>query len=564
MRGTISVAFKQHVYSPDAVFTLAVSHPRLPHQSAMTSLVRWAFLLTALSLLHGCGRESGSVHPTEVALRRGLGGEPASLDPSAATDSFSVEVVQDLYEGLLREGPDGKIIPAVASSWSVDKQGTRYTFELRSDARWSNGQPVRAKDFVAAWQRVVDPKVGSPVSNNLRLIEGAAAIISGRSSPTTLGVIATSDNELIIQLDQPAPYFPQLLAHSSTFPVFSDGAARSHNASTWVSNGAYVLSEWRPGTRLDLVKNEMYWDSANVQIAKVQYLIATDQYAQFAQYRAGQLDITDTIPTNALADLRAEHPMEVVIAPYSAVAYYGLNMTAPPLAGNLKLRQALSMSINRQRLVEALAAGQVAAFAIVPPGIWNYDPIPLGWRDLPDSERIAEAKRLYKEAGYSTAEPLHLRLLLNSNPSIRQTATLIAAMWKEDLGVDTSLTDEEFKVFLQSRRDKKRWDVLRLAWNADYNDASNFLDIFRSGSANNDTGYANPAFDAILNTAGTTSDADARREVLQTAEKMLLADHATIPLYFFVSKHLVKPYVVGFKPNPFDRIRSQSLTIATH
>ena len=530
----------------------------------MNTQILLPMTLLGILLLNGCGPEPASLGNATSTLRRGLSGEPASLDPAAATDNFSVQVIQDLYEGLLQESPQGEIIPAVASSWKVDERGTTYTFELRSNARWSNGQPVRAKDFVSAWQRVVDPATGSPVSNDLRVIAGAAAIISGKSSPSTLGVLATSDKQLVVKLDQPAPYFPQLCAHSSTFAVFSDVAARSHDEKTWVSNGAYVLTDWRPGTRLDLVKNKMYWNSANVPIEKVQYVIATDQYSQFAQYRAGQLDITDAIPSNALTTLRAEHPSEVVIAPYSAVAYYGLNLTAPPLAENPKLRQALSMSINRQRLVDTLAAGQVAAFSIVPPGIWNYYPTSLEWQNLPDSERILEAKRLYAEAGYSPAKPLHLRLLLNSGPSIRQTATLVAAMWKEDLGVDTTLTDEEFKVFLQSRKDEKRWDVLRLAWNADYNDASNFLDVFRSGSVNNDTKYANPQFDEMLDRAGMTSDAGARQQMLRKAEQILLADYVTIPLYFFVSKHLVKPYINGLQPNPFDRIRSQSLTLAPH
>ena len=529
----------------------------------MTSSVL-TFALAALLLLQGCSEHSSPAEKMEVVLRRGLGGEPSSLDPAAAVDSFSVQLVQDLYEGLVREGPNGEIIPGVASSWEVSPSGTKYTFHIRPSARWSNGQSVRARDFVAAWQRVVDPKLGSLVSNDLRLVAGAAAIISGESSPSTLGAVAINDEEFVVELDQPAPYFLQLLAHPSTFPVFSDVAARSHDASGWVSNGAYVLSEWHPGTRLDLSKNEKYWDHAEVHIQRVQYQIATDQYAQFAAYRAGQLDLTDTIPANALSALLTEHPDEVVIAPYSAIAYYGLNMTAPPFANNLKLRQALAMSIDRRRLVGVLALGQVPAFAFVPPGIWNYDSVPLGWKDLSDVERVTAAKRLYKEAGYSTTQPLRLRLLLNSNPSIKQTANLVAAMWREELGVETTLTDEEFKVFLQSRRDKKRWDVLRLAWNADYNDASNFLDIFRSNSVNNDTGYSNSSFDTILDRATTTLDPSRRRGILEDAEKVMLADYAAIPLYFFVSKHLVKPYVVGFKANPFDRIRSQSLTIVPH
>jgi oligopeptide transport system substrate-binding protein len=520
-------------------------------------------LLTTLAVF-GCGNHPSPSTQAGAILRRGLGGEPASLDPSNAADTFSVQVVQDLYEGLLREKPNGDIEPAIATSWTVDASGTTYKFELRPNARWSNGQPVRAQNFVAAWQRVVDPKQGSSVSNDLRLIAGAAEIISGKSAPSSLGAVATNDNELVVRLEQPAPYFPQLLAHSSTFPVFSDASARSHGAKDWVSNGAYVLTDWRPGSRLDLAKNEQYWDRARVQIQRVQYQIAPDQYAQFAAYRAGQLDLTDTIPSNALSSLQAEHPSEVVIAPFSAVAYYGLNMTAPPFAKNSKLRMALGMAVDRRRLVDALAAGQVEAFGFVPPGIWNYNAANIEWKDLPDSERVAEAKRLYREAGYSTERPLHLQLLLNSNPSIKQTATLVAAMWKQELGVETTITDEEFRVFLRSRRDKKRWDVVRLSWNADYNDASNFLDIFRSDSANNDTGYSNPSFDAKLDTAAHTLDPNARSALLESAERLMLSDAPAIPLYFYVSKHLVKPYVIGLTPNPFDRIRSQSLTISAH
>lgn len=528
----------------------------------MPNRIRWMLgLLTTLAVC-GCGNHTAPATQEGSILRRGLGGEPASLDPSAAADTFSVQVVQDLYEGLLREAANGETEPAVATAWTLDASGTTYSFKLRSSARWSNGEPVRAQNFVTAWQRVVDPKTGSSVSNDLRPIAGAAEIISGKAPPSSLGVVAVNDNELLVKLSHPTPYFPQLLAHSSTFPVYSDASARSHSAKDWVSNGAYVLADWRPGSRLDLTKNEQYWDRDRVQIQKVQYQIAPDQYVQFAAYRAGQLDLTDTIPPNALSSLQAEHPSEVVIAPYSAVAYYGLNMTAPAFAKNPKLRIALGMAIDRRRIVDALAAGQVEAFGFVPPGIWNYNSAKIEWENLPDSEREAEAKRLYRESGYSIERPLHLQLLFNSNPAIKQTATLVAAMWHEQLGVQTTLTDEEFRVFLESRKDKKRWDVLRLSWDADYNDASNFLDIFRSDSANNDTGYSSTSFDAALNRAANTLDPDARRVLLESAEKLMLSDAPAIPLYFYVSKHLVKPYVLGLTPNSFDRIRSQSLSLA--
>lgn len=527
-----------------------------------------ALLLVALlGELFGCSRspESPRHEPNSIIeLRRGLAGEPASLDPAAASDTFSTQVIQDLYEGLTAVSPEGKVIPGVASSWTVDLTGTRYTFHLRPTAKWSNGQAVHAQQFVAAWERVLDPTKGSPVSNDLRLIVGASGIISGEAPSSSLGVTAPSDDILIVNLVQPAPYFPQLLSHSAAFPIYTDASARSHEANTWVSNGPFTLSRWLPGTGLELRKNPAYWDRDNVKIERVDYQISPDQNAQFAAYRAGELDMTDTVPPNAIASIRAERPQELVIAPYLATAYYGLNFATPPLKGNLKLRKALTMAIDRKRLVTSLALGQKEAYGFVPPGILDYEPQHWDWEKLSDSNRIAEAQRLYAEAGYSRAKPLRLRLLFNSNPSIKQTAIMVAAMWKETLGIDTVLTDEEFRVFLQTRHDKHQWDVLRLAWNADYNDASNFLGIFRGGSSSNDTGYSNPAFDNILENAAKTSDSAVRRGLLEKAERFMLADYPIVPLYFLVSKRLVKPYVLGVKPNALDRVESKMLVVLPH
>jgi oligopeptide transport system substrate-binding protein len=499
-----------------------------------------------------------------LVLRRGLGGDPASLDPAGATDTFSTQVLQDLYEGLTSESPTGDVLPGVASSWTVDATGTQYTFQLRSDARWSNGKRVRAGEFVTAWRRVVDPKQGSPVSDDLRLLAGAADILAGRSTPDTLGVAAPSDDVLTVKLIQPAPYFPQLLTHSATFPIYSDSSARAHGPSGWVSNGPYVLSAWQPATRLELSRNEAYWDRLNVHIPRIQYQVVPDQNSQLAIYRAGQIDITDTVPSNAIPSLRSQHLKELVLAPYLATAYYALNLSSPPFSSNLKLRKALAMAIDRQRLVTALAFGQVGAYGFVPPGTWNYDPQYWPWRDLNDADRIAEARQLYIEAGYSSSTPLRLRLLFNTSPAIKQTAIIVASMWKEELGIETELIDEEYRVFLQSRHDRKRWEVVRMGWIADYNDATNFLNIFREGSPNNDPDYLNTSYTQLLDEAAHAPDAKIRRDQLELAERVMLADYPVIPLYYFVSKRLVKPYVLGVHPNPLDRVPSKGLTIAPH
>jgi oligopeptide transport system substrate-binding protein len=543
-----------------------ISQVVVEHAVMHRNLVLFGILIAGLIALSSCNQRATPVANESVhsVLRRGLGGEPSTLDPAAAVDTFSTQLIQDLYEGLTVESASGAVAPGIASSWRVDQSGTKYTFQLRPDALWSNGKRIRAQDFVTAWERVLDPKQGSPVANDLLLIVGAGEIIAGQSPPTSLGVSTPSDDVLVINLVQPAPYFPQLVAHSSAFPIYSEESARSHDSSNWVSDGPYVLKNWQPGTRIELKRNKQYWDEKAVRVETVQYQFASDQNAQFAAYRAGQLDMTDTIPSNAIASIRKEHPNEVVIAPYLGTAYYGLNFARHPFAGNRKLGQALAMAIDRDRLVNALALGQIGAFGIVPPGTWNYTPQKMGWEALSAADRISTARRLFSEAGYSPQIPLSLRLLSNSNPEIKQTALIVAAMWKEVLGVETEFTDEEFRVYLQSRHDKTRWDVVRLAWNADYNDASNFLEIFRSNSANNDTGYSNRSFDKLLDSAGNSADPTFRRNLLESAERTALEDYPAIPLYFYVSKRLVKPYVAGVKPNALDRVYSKSISILPH
>jgi oligopeptide transport system substrate-binding protein len=523
-------------------------------------LILFSYMLFGL---WSCGNQSDPVGSAQV-LRRGLAGEPASLDPATAADNFSFQVLQDLYEGLTVEAASGEVLPGVASSWSVDSTGTEYTFRLRNNARWSNGQPVRAQEFVFAWRRLLEPGRGSQVSDDLRLIARAPEIIAGHLPPSALGAYAPSDDVLVVQLERPAPYLPQMLTHSATFPIYSETSARSHTPEAWVSNGPYVLSRWLPGTRVELVRNSSYWDRANVHIAKVEYQVAPDQNSQLAQYRAGQLDMTDIVPPNAIPWIQAEHSRELVVSPFLATAYFGLNLSTSIFASNLPLRKALAMAIDRKRIAAAQGFGQPPAYGFLPPGIWNYKPQNWQWAAFDDDDRIAEAKRLYKAAGYTSDKPLHIRLLFNSNTVIKQTAILIAAMWKETLGIETEFTEEEYRVFLQSRHDKARWEVARLGWTADFNDASNFLDTFRKNSPNNDAGYANTSFDILLDEAARTQDSGTRRQLLEAAERVMLDDYPILPLYFFVSKRMVKSYVHGVRPDPLDRLTSKTLSMAVH
>jgi oligopeptide transport system substrate-binding protein len=528
-------------------------------------LVKVAPLLIVLTLFAGCHPETGNNHEAltnRTTLRRGIGGEPSSLDPGVASDTFSYEVIRDVYEGLATESADGQILPGVASYWSVDQTGTEYTFNLRHDAKWSNGVPVRAQDFIVAWRRVVDPKHASQVADFFRPIAHAAEIISGRLPPDQLGVRAPRDDILVVQLEKPAPYFLQLLTLTATFPVFSEQAASSHTSQQWVSNGPYVLSSWIPAGNLELTKNRQYWDAANVQIQNVEYVPTTDDNAELRQYRAGQLDITQTIPSSALPALRKERPTELLIAPYLGTAYYAINMHSSAYSKNPKLRQALAMAIDRRRLQSTiLVFGQTPAYGLIPPGTWNYDRQSWEWSSASDADRIAQARALYAAAGYSPTAPFHLRCLINEGSGIKAVAIAIASMWKETLGIDTELTTEEYRVFLNSRKDTSRWDVVRLAWTADYNDAGNFLDAFRSNSPNNDPGYMNTHYDSLLDSAALTADAIERKEKLEEAERLMLSDYPIIPIYFYSAKRLIKPYVKGAKTNPLNRLYTKNLRI---
>lgn len=519
-----------------------------------------AMLISAMSI--GCHPAST---PKHSKLRRGLAGEPVTFDPGLSGDTYSDALLTDLYEGLTAESTSGDVIPAAAESWTVDSTGTEYSFKLRPEGRWSNGEPVRAQDFIDSWRRAVDPKFGSPAADSFRLIAHGSMIIAGRESPSALAAFAPSDLVLVVSLDRPAPYFLEILAHPSTYPVYLKNASAvgTHDPKKWISNGPYVLSEWLPTTSADLKINDYYWDRSRVHIKAVKYQFLPSDSAQYSSYRAGELDVTDLVPANALPQIVKQYPAELQITPFLGTVYYGFNLVNQTLTSGA-LRQALAMAIDRKRLVESLGFGQVPAYGFVPPGTVKYTPQEWDWKSLADAERVRQAKQLYAQAGFSRAKPLRLRVLFNANEVIQRTAVLIAAMWKEVLGVDVELTAEEYNVFLQSRHDTSRWDVARLAWSADFNDASNFLEVLQGQSQNNDMNYHNSLFDLDLDKAARSLDAVERQKTLQDAEQKMLRDYPIIPLYYFVSKRLVKPYLHGVVTNPFNLVPSKILTLDAH
>jgi oligopeptide transport system substrate-binding protein len=539
-------------------------------------------ILSLLSLMVlGCGRNSGSdaqqvpiggTTGTERAavqvLHRGNGAEPQTLDPHRGEGVPSSNLHRDLFEGLTIEAPDGQVIPGVAQSWEISADGTVYTFTLRTDARWSNGDPVTAYDFEYGLRRSVDPATLSNYSSILEPIVNATEVIRGELPPEDLGVEAVDDDTFVIRLTGPTPYLPGLLNHSTTYPVnrknIEEFGAKFIRGGNLVSNGAYRLVAWVPQSHIELERNEYYWDNENTGIDTVYYYPTENQDAELKRFRAGELDITEDIPQKQIAWVRENYPDSVRIDPYLGSYYFGFNVTKPPFKGERNLRKALSMAIDRDIIAEQVAgAGEMPSYGWVPPVI-GYEPRQAEWATWTQAEREAEARRLYAEAGYSNDKPFKADLMYNTNENHKRISVAIAAMWKQVLGVETTLTNQEWKVFLDTRNRREITQVFRGGWIGDYNDAFTFTQLMYSTNEMNHPGYSSDRYDELVRQAAKEGDLKERAAILGEAESILLADMPIIPIYFYVSTHLVRPWVGGREPNIMDHHYTKNLYILKH
>ena len=487
-------------------------------------------------------------------LRRGNGPEPDTLDPHRARTDAAFNILRDLFEGLTTIGPDGEPRPAAAESWQVSEDGLEYTFRLREGLRWSNGDALVAADYVAGMRRLVDPATASPYAQVFDPVLNAAAIVRGKEPPAALGVSAPDERTVVIRLQHPAPYLLGLLAQPGTFPVHGPSLAEHGNEHArpgrLVSNGAFVLSDWVVGSHVVAERNAAYWNDAATGVARVHYVHQSDVGTEFRQYRAGELDLTYVVPASQFGWIRENLPGELHVSPQLSIYYYGFNLTRPPFRDDPGLRRALSLVIDRERLTTAVTGlGEEPAYSWVPPGVANYTPQQFDYASKPYEERVAEARELYRRSGYSDARPLKVEIRYNTGEVHNRLAVAVAAMWKEALGFETTLYAEEFRALLESIKARKDTQVFRSSWVGDYNDAFTFAQLHLSSFGINLTGYSNPGYDALLDEAMRTADPMRRRALLEEAERLMLADHPVLPLYFYVNKHLVKPYVVGWTDN---------------
>ncbi|PSU35171.1 ABC transporter substrate-binding protein [Photobacterium lutimaris] len=486
-------------------------------------------------------------------LVRGNGTEVASLDPHKTEGVPESHVIRDLLEGLVNQDENGNTVPGVAESWETTDNRT-FTFHLRKDAKWSNGDPVTAHDFVYSFKRAVDPATASPYSWYLEMttMKNADDIIAGKADKNTLGVSATDDNTLVIELEQAVPYFVKMMGHTTVKPVnrkvvekFGDNWTKPEN---FVGNGAYTLDNWVVNERIVLTRSKTYWDNDNTVINKVTFLPIENQVAEMNRFLAGEIDITNELPNEHFRRLEKQHAESVSISGNLCSYYYGFNNQKAPF-DDVRVRKALSYAIDRDIVTKALLGqGQKSGYFLTPEITANFNPVTPEYGQMTQKQRNEKAKSLLEEAGYGPGNPLNFTLLYNTSENHKKIAVAIASMWKKNLDVTANLENQEWKTYLDTRR-QGDFDVTRAGWCGDYNEASSFLSLMQSNNSSNDPRYNSKAYDAIMAKAlESTSDAE-REQLYIQAEQLLAEDMPIAPIYQYVKARLVNPLVGGYPAN---------------
>ncbi|WP_261643529.1 peptide ABC transporter substrate-binding protein [Erwinia mallotivora] len=537
-------------------------------------MINSRFTLAALFMVATTTVFAADVPPgTKLAARqeivRHIKDEPASLDPAKAVGLPEIPVIRDLFEGLTSQDAAGNIIPAVATQWQTSDNKT-WIFTLRKDARWSDGEPVTAEDFVWSWRRLVDPKVGSTFAwfAGLAGIENATAITKGEMSADKLGVSALDNYRLKVTLDRPVPYFISLTANFSLYPVPQKVIEKYGNDWTLpgnlVGNGAYKLQQRVINEKLVLVRNEHYWDNAHSVLNKVTFVPISEESSATKRYRAGDIDITESFPKNMYSLLKKQIPDQVYTPDQLGTYYFAFNTLKGPTA-DVRVRQALSWSIDRKIIVEkVLGTGEKPAWHFTPDATAGFKAKPDFLQQHSQEELNVQARTLLAAAGYGPTHPLNLTLLYNSSENNQKIAIAVASMWKKNLGVTVRLQNQEWKTYIDSRN-SGNFDVIRASWIADYNEPSTFLSLLTSTHSGNISRFKDDNYDALLEKASRETSPTIRNDDYNRAEQ-IIADKAPIaPLYQFTNGRLIKPWVKGYPvTNPEDVAYSRTLYILSH
>lgn len=490
----------------------------------------------------------------ETCLEFGNNTEPATLDPQQSNLIDEFQVIGDLNVGLTTDAPNGMPIPALAERWETSEDGLVWTFHLR-EAKWSDGTPITAEDFVYAYRRILKPETASIYAYLVFLLKNGAAVNAGEVPPEALGARALGPRTLQLTLDHPAPYLPELLKHLSFFPVPKHVVEAKGDAwvqpGNYVSSGPYQLVSWRLGEYIEVKKNPHFWEAEKVCVDTIRYYPTPDQVTAERRVAAGELDINTNFQSNRLSRIQDAMPGYARTHISLATSYLSFNTREVTAFRDPRVRKALSAAVDRDFITEGLLrAGQVPAFAFVPPGTANYvqDGPTTTFAQMSFEARQSLARRLLAEAGYGPERPLEIEIKTGNTPDTTLLIQAVQADW-EAVGVRVALVQNEGQIAFAAYR-MRDFEVGAMSWYADYNDPLTFLELLKSDTGPQNYGdYANPRYDALLAAANAEADLEARAALLAQAEALMLSQDALIPIYFVVNKALVNPRVTGWVDN---------------
>lgn len=526
-----------------------------------TKISRLLLVLAAIYLLASCGGGESNVSSgnREGILHYGNGSEPQGLDPHVVTGVPESHLVRALFEGLAVKNPYTlEPEPGVAQSWDISEDGRVITFHINPEARWSNGDPMTAGDYVWSWKRLLSPVLGSEYSYMLYPVQNARAFNKGDITDFgEVGVKALDDLTLQVTLDERTPYFLQLMDHYSTFavhpPTIEKFGKATDRYTPWtrveniVSNGAFRLKKWQLNRRIEVEKSDTYWDRDKVRLNGIVFYPTENIVSEERMFRVGQLHYTQSVPLGKIPVYQEMPDSPYVQAPYLGTYYYLINTTRAPV-DDIKVRQALSMAVDRDSLSKNVLKGTVLpAYSITPPDTLGYYP-PKLFRYNPE-----RARELLAEAGYPDGQGWPgLELTYNTSEDHRKIAVALQQMWKDVLNIEVTLTNQEWKVYLDSIT-SMNFEIARRGWIGDYVDPNNFLDLFLTGGGNNNTGFADPRYDdLVLRKAPQATSREDRFAIFHEAETILMEQMPIIPIYTYSSKHLIQPSVHGMPSNLMD------------
>lgn len=529
--------------------------------------------LLGVTLLAGCGgnKESGgaatdpagTTEGTETSASGGvvthnLASDPKTIDPAlnAAVDGH--QVIQSAFEGLCRVDENQKAIPGMAESWEISEDQLTYTFHLR-DAKWTDGQPVKAQDFIYAWKRALDPATAAEYAYQMYYLKNAEKINAGEMAMDELGAKAIDDKTIELTLESPTPYFLELTAFPTYMPVREDIVSADPegwalNMDTYISNGPFKVVEWNHDDVMKLVKNENYYDADKVKLDGIDYVFIVESSTSFSAFEAGEIDYMEAVPSEQIPLLQEKNDPNFKIFPYLGDYFYVFNVNAEPV-NKPEVRKALAYAIDRKQIVEQVTkAGQIPATGFVPAGIPMSD-----GKDFQatsgdhgvaqDASKVEEAKKLLADAGYPNGEGFPaVEIIYNTSEGHKAIAEAIQAMWKTNLGINVELRNEEWKVF-QTTRNQKQYVIARHGWIGDYVDPMTFLDMWVTGGGNNDADYSNPKYDEAIAKAKSSVGAE-RDQAMLEAEKILMEDMPVMPIYYYTNAVMMRENIKNAPKSP--------------